>query len=441
MRVAVVMPMAPESAVADVTLQAVETLAGSWDIDVWCPAAVAYRACPVELHPFDAPDARVVENLSRYDLVVFVVGDGLVHVPIIPLVRRVPGLVVMHDVSITNSVVRAARAHGGWSSLVAAVNAEQPEDLAQIVVAGDTSVSAARWAEVSDAVPLHEVVTRSALGVVVHSAWHAARIGDIPLGEVTVAPHVPPVGHSAHSSWVADADTDARLAALAPDDVLLVTVGAANANRRLDLLVAALDQPAASRVHLHVVGHANDQQVHELRAVAVRHGVEERVVSTGPVSDAALAAILARADIGAALRAPVLEGQSASMITQMQAGLPVLVLDHAHYAELPQGVAVPVDPDDAAASVRRAVGDLAGDPGRRRSIGAAAAEHVATTRTGQAYAAVLGAAGERALAARPLARLTASMGHLLRQRDLHTQPAVVERVAALTEGLGNLFEP
>ena len=60
---------------------------------------------------------------------------------------------------------------------------------------------------------------------------------------------------------------------------------------------------------------------------------------------AQLQEVLARADVAVALRDPVLEGQSASVLTQLLSGTPVVVYDHAHYSELPDDAVVKVAPE------------------------------------------------------------------------------------------------
>ena len=111
MRVAMVTPMLPESAIADVMLQAVPTLAEHWELEIWCPDAPSLRACPVPLHTYGEADPAALAALSAYDLVVYVLGNSTYHSEIVPLARALPGLVVLHDVSVTNLVGAMHGAH------------------------------------------------------------------------------------------------------------------------------------------------------------------------------------------------------------------------------------------------------------------------------------------------------------------------------------------
>ena len=118
MRVAMVMPMSPESAIADVMSQAVPDLSMAWDLEVWCPTEAAYRQCPVPVRPYDQPDAEVLGALAEFDLVVYVLGNSPWHSRILPLARHLPGLTVLHDASLTDLVRHTAIEQNELDALV-----------------------------------------------------------------------------------------------------------------------------------------------------------------------------------------------------------------------------------------------------------------------------------------------------------------------------------
>jgi glycosyltransferase involved in cell wall biosynthesis len=288
-------------------------------------------------------------------------------------------------------------------------------------------------------VPLDNIAVEGSLGAVVHSRWHAQRVDGLTLGDVTVAPLPVPstrLGFDENEK----ASSTSLLGALPDDAVLLVTVGAANTNRRIDLLLQAIadDDVLADRVHLWAVGPATTEARYELQRLAKTLGLQDRFEVTGRVTDALLHEILARADIAAALRDPVLEGQSASVLTQLLSGTPVVVFDHAHYSELPDDIAVKVDPKDALAGVRSALRLLVDSKSERARRGERARDYVLGSRSGAAYAAALLDAGELALATKPLAYLSTDLGSRLHRLGLHQEPAVVNAVTDLAFDLFDL---
>lgn len=439
MRVAMVTPMSPESAIADVMMQAVPDLIARWDLEVWCPTEANYRPCPVPLRPYEKADAKVLDALASFDLVVYVLGDSPWHSRILPLAHALPGLVVVHDASLTNLVRHAAIERGELEQLALRIEADLGVDHAETFRSGAPLGGAGGWLQFCADVPLDNVALEGSLGVVVHSLWHAQRVDGLTLGDVTVAPLPVP---SARLGFDTNENTSSSLllAALPDESILLVTVGAANTNRRIDLLLHAIDDGdvLSERVHLWAVGPCTSEARGDLLGLARTLGLEDRFAVTGRVTDPLLHEILARADIAAALRDPVLEGQSASVLTQLLSGIPVVVFDHAHYSELPDDVAVKVDPDDASTGVRGALRRLVEDEDERTRRGERARDYVLESRSGAAYASALLDAGEHALATRPLAYLNADLGARLRRLGLDQEPTVVNAVTDLAFDLFDL---
>ena len=439
MKVAMVTPMAPESAIADVMMQAVPDLATRWDLEVWCPSGPAYLPCPTVLHPFHEASTEVLSSLAAFDLVVYVLGDSPWHTRILPLAQRLPGLVVLHDASLTNLFRHAALETHTLDELMSHVERVTGEGRAHILSTSLVSVDPDEWMQFCAEVPLTELALEGSLGAVVHSAWHARSIDGLTLGHVTVAPLPVP---STRLSLDSDGDlVTARLISELPDDaVLVVTVGSVNHNRRIDLLLEAIagDEVLSRRIHLWAVGPSEGGMQTDLLGLAKTLGPRSRFALPGRVSDSMLHEILTRADIAAALRDPVLEGQSASTLTQLAAGIPVVVYNHAHYAELPDDVAVKVAPADGAAGIGAALRLLTDDDEGRARRGQRGREYVATSRSGAAYAAALLEAGEHATATTPLLHLSADLGARLRRLGLHQETAVVNVVTDLAFDLFDL---
>jgi glycosyltransferase involved in cell wall biosynthesis len=439
MKVAMVMPMSPESAIADVMMQAVPDLSARWDIEVWCPSEPSYRPCPVPVRPYADADHQLLKALAAFDLVVYVLGDSPWHSRILPLVRRLPGLAVLHDASLTNLVRHTSIERDELDLLVHRVEMEFGSDKAEMLRSAAPVGGADAWLRFCAEVPLDEVAVEGSLGAVVHSRWHAQRVDGLTLGDVTVAPLPVPSNNLGFDEN--ESQSSSLLLGNLPDDaVLLVTVGAANANRRIDLLLQAVadDEVLSNRIHLWAVGPSTSQARSDLLRLARTLGLQDHFAVTGRVTDALLQEILARADIAAALRDPVLEGQSASVLTQLLSGIPVVVFDHAHYSELPDDVAVKVDPKDALAGVRSALRLLVDDERERTRRGERARDYVLGSRSGTAYAAALLDAGERALSTKPLAYLNTDLGARLHRLGLHQERAMVNAVTDLAFDLFDL---
>lgn len=424
-----VMPMSPESAISDVMTQAVPRISAEWELDVWCPTEPAYRPCPVPVVPYETPSPNVRRALATYDLVIYVLGNSPWHSRILPLTQSLPGLVVLHDVSLTDLVRHTAIENGTLDLLAQQLEPEIGHERTALFTSAFPADQAQAWLELCAEVPLDGFAIRRSLGVVVHSQWHAGLVDGLTLGDVTVAPLPVPSTRMGFDSNQED-DASDLLLDLPQDALLLVTVGAVNANRRIDLLLQAIadDAVLASRVHLWAVGPTDGHTSVELSHLAAALGLSARFAMTGRVTDRLLQAILARADFSAGLRDPVLEGQSASVLTQFLAGLPVVVFDHAHYADLPDDVALKVDPANGQVAIRDALRLLVDDPDERLRRGEAGRDYVLRSRSGTAYAEALLEAGARAMSVKPMVDMTEELAARLGRLDLARQPAVVDAV-------------
>lgn len=417
MRIAMVTPMSVDSAVADVMCQAVPSLASHWDLELWCPDAPELRSVGVPVRRVTSTDAAVMARLSEYDLVVSVLGDSPHHSDIARIASRVPSLLVLHDASMTNLVRRVAAEDGTLDELALQVGTIHGTEAASTLL-NPEKAGPGSWLEWCAATPLDDDLLAGSLGAVVHSRWHASRIDGRTLGAVTVAPL--PVPATTFGLGGGDAVTEEALRDLPGDHTLVVTLGSVNANRHIHTLLDAIARLGREDVHLWAVGPAEESA---RSSIVSASPIGTRLLVPGALSDRVLDAVLARANIAAALRDPVLEGQSASALTLMRSGTPLVVLDHAHYAELPDDAVVKADPTSGPEGLAALLSELLDDPERRRALGRSARGY-ARTRTPEAYATALLEAADRALAARVRRDLAVDLGARLRRLGLGDMPAM-----------------
>ena len=379
MKVALVTPMPVASAIGRVMEAGAAKLADSWDIEIWCPDLGPRLAANVPVREYPRATSALAQELSTFDLVVYTIGDSPWHVEVIRLARELPGLVVLHDVSITNLIVADYADAGALDALAIDVEARYGEVVARAFIAAIPLSGSAVWPAVCARVPLIEHALHGSLGVVAHSAWAAEAVQGHTIGDVTVAPlPVPPA---------ATASSLPPSIRVIPDDaIVLVTVGAVNPNRRIDWLLEAVASNRRMRERVHPVGAVSEGALSTLRAAADGLGMRDQIHATGRIDDGQLAAVLQRANLCAALRDPVLEAKSASLLSQMQAGKAVIVFDHAHYSEIPDEVVVKVPVGAGVPSLAVAMRRLVEDPSTAAAIGNDARRYVDTVARPRSYA-------------------------------------------------------
>lgn len=390
MRVAFVTPLQERSAIAQVSLQVIVALHHRWDVDIWYPACDRPRYTTVPTIAF-ADGLEVVDALVAYDLAVFVLGDSPYHLEILQAARHVPGLVILHDRSLTNLFALADQRFG--TRLLDDV-AEMSESPAIATALEDRRSSRVGEDHLAELLPMTQVALQHSLGVLTHSEFAASAVRGQTAGQVFVAPlPAPPHGESGPPPS-------------ASGDALLVVAGLVNNNKRVDRLIEAIASSdlLRQRMRLRVVGACVAGVREGLLRGAAEAGLTDRVELTGSLPRREYEAALNEATAFACLRDPVLEAASASLLEEMATGRPVVVYDHGHYSELPDDGVIKVEPGDDNHRLVVALESLVAEPDRVAQVGARGRSHVQSHHVASNYAEVLFAAGASVLRARQVVK-------------------------------------
>lgn len=266
----------------------------------------------------------VLDTLRAADVVIYQMGNhpGF-HGWMLPYMSEVPGIVHLHDLVVHHMVAGVLddeqRLSADYSMVLEKWH--MPAEIRSACLALRCGMPIWNRDEVV-AYPLHQVVTKFATEVIVHSQFAADRISQsTPWLPVHVIPQLYPViaPHRARESLT-------RIAVM----------GGGQMNRRFDWIVQAvtqLDRHLQQPLMLEVAGAVEPAVQALLDGLAGLSHV--RLVSHGHVDDEAFWALFARADLMIALREPTMGETSAVVSKALQAGLPTIVSDQGWYAELP----------------------------------------------------------------------------------------------------------
>ncbi len=324
-----------------------------------------------------------------YDLVVYQMGNGRAHDFLYDLLSRVPGLLVLHDLVLHHA--RAAQfleseAVRAWreepSSAAAREAARAPLDawraeLEYSYPGRGERLFEAHLGTVGDllpyAYPLFRVPVEASRAVAVHNAFTAEAVrSELPGTEVMCVPMpaaAAPVDPTAVRALRARLGWDA-------DEVVVGVFGLLTREKQVETVARAVARAAArdQRVRLLLVGPVPDPG--RLEADLDRIGVRPLTVVTGRVPLSDLATHIEAADVVAHLRYPTARETSAALLRVLAQGRATVVSDLEHQADLPEDAVVRVDVTDEEGELTRAILRLAGDPGARARLGAAASAHV-----------------------------------------------------------------
>jgi glycosyltransferase involved in cell wall biosynthesis len=402
---------------------------GGVDVDIWYPAAAGGRTWPdpgMEI----ADDTE--ERLSRYDAVVYNMGDhpGF-HGAILDLSLRVPGVVVVHDLSLVHLVFNRLRGvHPEY--FVATVQRWYGAEGRRAALEGLEHPDEWSWRpETVQQFPMTEVALERATAVVTHSQYAARALAGRYVGDVTVLPL--PVDLDRQP---ADAQVDLPV----PDDALLILqAGVVNPNKHvLTVLDAIVEADLVDEVHLVVCGHARPGELEKLNQRIAALGLERCTTVLGEVSDATLHALRSRADIATVLRHPCGEAASAVLAETLGYGLPVVSVDDGCYREAPAGAVIRVPVPPTPAHVGAALRQWVDDKQSRERAAAQGRAFVLQNHSPESYARGILTAIRKAGAARRRVALAEDLAAIAARAGFTSDSSLIERLAGRAH---ELFSP
>lgn len=396
MRIVLFTPVSSQSAIAGASAQLVEALnRRDCQLSIVRTESEEFlndlpRAFGGEIVPW-TDERAVLELAARADANVFQVGDHYgFHAGALRWLDDLPGVVCLHDFFLGNLFL-------GWQHGKGTHGHRIVERLYG-VAASDAFIRAAGVdqetfvAEAADRAPMTEWVASMATAVLTHSHWGMNRVRAACPGPSVVAPLL--------SIRAVPPSVDRRRRS-SDQPLRLVTIGNANANKRIDRVIEAIGRNADLRalVEYRHLGAATTEMKASLLGIAHRMGVDFAML--GQVSEDELAAALERADGAACLRFPSLEASSASLRDAMLWGLPTIVTNMGSSADVPDDLTLKVDPEREVEQIAAALRTMVAEPGRVRALGERAREWAIAIGDPDTYAAALVHLVERSLQGAP----------------------------------------
>lgn len=369
LRLDYVSPLPPvRSGIADYSLDLLPHLEGLCDLRVVrLPGQDPAPVIAARWTLVDAAETGVGGRVPLYQM-----GNNRHHLEVWRLAMERPGIVTLHDLALHHLLVERTLAA---TEDFDAYREELARDHGWV---GEVVGRARRWGELGQAplfeLPAHRTLLRRQRGVLVHSAWAAARLAeedpDLAVRAIPMAVPLPePVPAKAAAAW-------RRQRALPADALLLGCFGFQTPIKRTDRVIEALARPELAAAHLVVAGEVAPEMRLEERARAA--GVAERVHCLGYLPWEEFSRGIAACDLCVNLRYPTAGETSASLLRILALGRPVLVSDYAQFTDLPEEVAVrvPVGEGEVEALARR-VGALLTAPERLDAMARAARRWIA----------------------------------------------------------------
>jgi glycosyltransferase involved in cell wall biosynthesis len=386
-RLAFLSPLPPAaSGIADYAADVLQLLAGRHEIEVFHDQ----DAVDSQRLPRGCAVARAAAFLDRqrerpFDLAVYQLGNGPAHDFLYPLLPRLPGLLVLHDLVLHHARARAfldtpaARSYAAEPSnavlraaALAPLGAYRAEldycypDAAERLLAAQLETVGGL---LPYAYPLFRLPVEASRLTAVHNAYMAEAVRvEVPGAEVA---RIPMAAEAVHVEMAALVELRARLG-IAPGAFVVGCFGLMTREKRIATVARALARSAEALpdVRLLLVGPVPERAA--LEELLARLGIRQRTVIAGRVPLSELPAHMEAADLAVHLRYPTARESSAALLRLLAQGRPTVMSDLEQLADVPDGAVLRVDPADEEGELLRAILRLAAAPGRRESLGRAA---------------------------------------------------------------------
>ena len=316
---------------------------------------------------------------QQFDLVVYQLGNSILHAFMWPYLVRWPGLVALHDARLHHA--RGAALLSGKARRAdyrAEFRASHPQvdpDGAELAVAGFDGPYYYDWPMLAAAVQSARLVAVHARGVVaeLEAAWPDAAIDYVALGEGAPVLAAPFVRHQTR-----------RDLGYGSDAIVFGVFGGLGRARRLQPILRAFAVTHAREPRARLVLAGVVTPLYDVAALIAESGVAGAVTLVDAPDDDAFDRLIAAADVSLNLRWPTARETSGPWLRALAAERPTVIVDLAHQTHVPtldprtwqarsgiDPVAIAIDLLDEDHSLRVAMHRLAADPDLRARLGRA----------------------------------------------------------------------
>ena len=403
MRLAWFAPMPPDdgSGPRDLSESAIPLVAERHQIEVFAGSDRDARAWPDWHVPVRSAYDFVWRALQRpYDLTVFQLSNAARHDYVWGYLWNFPGLVVLQDIHLHHARARILldRVEPRLADYGAELHYNHGID------PDVTRAMATFSGPVLHVWPMRRAVADGARGIAVHNDVLADDLRrespDVPIS--VIRPGIPDPGIRQELRNTG-ATRRIRQRFRLEDRVVLAVFGPLTRSRRIGTALEALASLRDSHPNLRLLLVGAETDEYDVRSDAREKGLLEHVILTGPVPDREMPAYMGAADVALSLVWPTAAETPGSWLSCLACGLPTIVTDVAHHADLPlidprggtlhsafgpaaDPIAVLVDLLAERETLQLAIRRLTGDPALRARLGAAARGWWAARHTAQAMA-------------------------------------------------------
>lgn len=389
MRIAWFTPFGVKSAIGKVSQAVTRELADFCEVEIWCTDHTPLLSSKLKINPIILyRDAAT--TIRAYDYVIYNMGDHLTnHLDIFQILRRVPGIVIIHDYILHNffrgyylvEKDSATKYFAKLDELYGQEGLDYGKEMFRLTPDSEMPPEAMDF-------PFFEPCLDNSVGVVGHSRFSTEGFRKKALCPVTCIP----LPHYDYSQLGLSAPADlSAILKREKNKIAIVSFGVINSNKRLHLVLESLGRSKkqlGDKIQYLIIGPYDHcpAYIKKLNSIVEHYGIQDMVQFTGFVSNAELHEYLSGAEICINLRFPAGEGGSASLVEAIYFGAAVIVSNTGCYSDVPGDCVVKIDPGKEEVQLPHALIRLVENKEWREKIRANARRYLQDNLTPRKYA-------------------------------------------------------
>ena len=310
------------------------------EIELFVEDPLLHKRTPLsrEFPLFDYREFPSRSRTSRYDLIIYHMGNDIVHRFVYITLLEYPGLVVLHEPMLHHLMLQMLQEGWNDSNYARELNYNYGvvrDDIQRLVGADATELSRFQY-------PMIQRVIDSALGIIVHSEYARLEVlksnPNRPVRKINF-PNV--LSQDAAELSLEEAR---RRIGIDTDAFLIGTFGFVTPAKRIESILDTLMElrREVPEARLAVVGGTVPE--YPLDDLVQSRGLSEIVISPGYVSWQDFMLYMRACDVAVALRWPSAGETPAALIRLMGQGVPTVVSDYKAFREFPEEVCLKVNP-------------------------------------------------------------------------------------------------
>ena len=347
-KVAYFSPLPPSySGISDYSKELLPFLLTKMDIDLFVENPDAVNDPFIEAN-FSIYDHRCFPHLAEeYHTVIYQMGNSHFHHYMLPYIQNYPGIVVLHDLFLGGmyAALPEGRSKSGFENLLRRCN-DSSDRLRVFLENG-------KWTrqDAIDTLPFHAEVLKAAERVVVHSDYAKMLIEQHSAQYIAKTEVVAQIVWCPSHRRIAQKEVLRKRLGINSDRKILAMFGIIHQAKHYEILFKALDQSTLLEdfpLTLYMVGDFSGSAEKKYFERALKdHGLSDRVIVTGRVSDESYRDYLVCADISTVLRRHSKGETSRALLMNMAYGLPTIVERIGTFDDYPDNTVAKIPPGDS----------------------------------------------------------------------------------------------